>query len=110
MTVFRNPISYSIYALFGILVLLSFGESPLLVLQHLIVPYTVDVSRGVGDEGAKVFRAITFLVQALIAVSILLVVNAKSGGQRIGISIVGVILAIMYVLIVVLGYILPRFH
>lgn len=110
MTIFRNPVSYSFYVLFGTLTILSFGEEPLIVLQHLLLPYTVDVSHGVGSIGAKIFRAVTFLLQFLVLGSVLLVVNVKTSSKRVVFSILGILLVLMYFLAVVLGYIAPRLH
>ena len=90
--------------------LASFGEAPLVVLQHLILPYTVDISRGVGEAGASIFRGVTFLAQFLVALFVLAVVNAKAPGQRIVLSIFGILFVVMYSLIVAFGYVMPRFH
>jgi hypothetical protein len=110
MTVFRNPVSYSIFVLFFTLVILSYGESPLVVLQHLIFPYTVDISDGVGSVGATIFRAVTFVLQFLVAGSVALVVKSKTASTRVLLSITGVVLVVVYFLVVVLGYIAPRLH
>ena len=110
MSIFRNPVSYCIYFILGILVVTSFGEAPLVVLQHLILPYTVDISRGVGETGAATFRGVTFLAQLLIALFILLVVKAKATGPRVVLSIFGILFVVIYFLVVAFGYIMPRFH
>jgi len=110
MSIFRNPVSYCIYVACGTLLILSFGESLRVVFQHLILPYTVDISRGVGSEVAKVFRAVTFLLQFLVIGSVLLVANAKSKGQRVVLSIIGILLVVLYFLVVVFGYVVPRLH
>lgn len=110
MSVFRNPISYCIYCVVGILVLAGIGEAPLVVLQHLVLPYTVDISRGIGEAGASIFRAVTFSVQFLVILFIVLVVNAKKAGQRIVLSIFGILFVVVYFLVVVFGYVIPRFH
>lgn len=110
MSIFRNPISYSIYFFVVLLVIAGIGASPLTVLQHLFLPYTVDISRGVGDVGASIFRAVTLFLQFLIGLFAVLLTNAEKTGQRIVISIVGILLVAIYFLIVVFGYIMPRFH
>ncbi|MCH9694512.1 MAG: hypothetical protein K0U72_08390 [Gammaproteobacteria bacterium] len=110
MTLLRNPVSYSIYLASGILVLASVGESPLVVLQHLIVPYTVDVSRGFGEVGAQIFRATTFVTQCIVLASVAIVIHADSSSRRFALSILGIVFVIAYFLIITIGYIVPRFH
>lgn len=110
MSVFRNPVSYTAYIAIAILVLASRGESLPVVLQHIFVPYTVDVSRGVGDAGASIFRVVVFLSQAIIAIFLLLVANANEGGTRTVLSVLGVVSVICYTLLIAFGYVMPRFH
>lgn len=110
MSLFRNPVSYCIYFFVGVLALASFWEAPLIVLQHLFLPYTVDVSRGVGDVGASIFRAVTFVMQLLVILFVVLVAYANKTGHRIVLSIFGILFVVLYFLIVVFGYVVPGLH
>ena len=109
-SIFRNPVSYSIYFACSFLIVIGFGEAPLVVLQHLLLPYTLDISRGVGETGATMFRAIVFLAQSLVILFVLLVSNSEASGKRITLSVVGILLVFVYFLVVTFGYVVPRLH
>ncbi len=110
MSILRNPVSYATYLAFGTLFLASLGESPLVVLQHLLLPYTVDISRGVGDAGATIFRAVVFLAQALVVMAVLLLVHADKARNRALISAFGILFVLVYSVTVAFGYVIPRLH
>ena len=110
MSILRNPVSYATYVAFGVLFLASLGESPFVVLQHLLLPYTVDISRGVGEAGASIFRAVVFLAQALVVMSILLLVHADKARNRVLLSAFGILFVFVYSVVVAFGYVMPRFH
>ncbi len=109
-SVFRNPVSYSIYFACSFLIVISFGEAPLVVLQHIFLPYTLDIYRGVGETGATIFRAIVFLAQSLVILFVLLVSNSEAPGKRIILSVFGILFVFVYFMIVTFGYVVPRLH
>ena len=106
----RNPVSYSIYAFVILFVFIVFGESPIIVLQHIFLPYTVDVSRGIGDMGAPVFRAVAMISQCLMFLFVYLVTRLQPDRKRVVFSVLGIFFVASYFLIVVFGYVMPRFH
>ena len=106
----RNPVSYSLYAFVVLFAVISFGESPILVLQHVLVPYTVDISRGIGNAGVPVFRAVAMMSQCLMCFFIYMASRHQSKSRRLAFSVIGICFVILYFLIVAFAYVMPRLH
>lgn len=109
-SVVRNPISYSFYIFACIFLVISFGESLALVAQHVFLPYTVDVSRGIGDIAAMFFRVLVFVSQLLTGLLVYMVSKLPASSKRSLCSVVGIFFVIVYFLSVTVGYISPRLH
>lgn len=107
---FRNPVSYCIYVLTILFVVLSFREPPLLVMQHLLAPYTVDITSGVGETVAEAFRGFVLILQIPMLLLVYGVAKSPSGARRITMIILGIMFAVMYFLTIAIGYVAPRFH
>lgn len=106
----RNPISYAIYAFVVVFAIISFGESPTLVMQHIFIPYTVDVSRGIGETAASVFRIVVLISQCIMFLFVYAVTKLQSRRNRIIVSVIGIFFVALYFLIVAFGYVMPRLH
>lgn len=110
LTYLGNPVSYSIYLFVACFVVLSYGERPLLVVQHIFAPYTVDIARGVGQVVSTGFGIVVLLLQLVMFLFIYLVVKARKGGRKIVLSVLGIFFSSAYFFLVALGYIMPRLH
>lgn len=109
-SVVRNPISYSFYAFSVIFVVISFGESMSLVAQHIFLPYTIDVSRGIGDMADRLFCVWAIILQILVFLSVYVVTRLPPNNKRFLCSVIGVFFVVVYFLILTIGYVTPRLH
>lgn len=79
-------------------------------LQLIFVPYTYDITYGVGATGSIVYSVTLGIAQVgLIALTTLGVRLEKTLARRVVWSI-GIVLVIGYFLIMVLGYLINNFH
>lgn len=106
----RNPIAYSIYAFAVFFVVITYGESPILVMQHIFIPYTVDVSHGIGETASSVFRVVVMISQCLMLLFAYMVTKLQSHSDRLVFSVFGILFVALYFLIVAFGYVMPRLH
>ena len=109
-SLFGNPVAISVYVFVVLCVVFSFGESPLVVAQHILVPFTVDVSRGFGGSAVPIFRAVTLVSQLLVLLFVYLASRRQSTAGQVVTSVVGILLVTAHFLIVAVGFIMPRFH
>ena len=112
MVMSRNPVLWCLAA--GSLVLLiagiALGESVGVLVRHLLIPYSVDITRGVGRDGALWFRSLSLGLQALVAAAAFARSRATASDTRFSWSTAGVALTALYFILIVLGYLAPRFH
>ncbi|MEL7186199.1 MAG: hypothetical protein AAFN50_07160 [Pseudomonadota bacterium] len=105
-----NPVAISVYVFVVLCVVFSFGEPPLVVAQHILVPFTVDVSRGFGGSAVPIFRAVTLVSQLLVFLFMYLASRPQSNALKVTVSLVGILLVAVHFLIVAIGFVVPRFH
>ncbi len=111
-TLIRNPIVYAFAITAALLLLLSvfIGVHLLQTLQLIFVPYTYDITHGVGAAGSKIYAAALGAAQiGLIALTFLGVKIEETMTRRIVWSL-GVVLVIAYFVFMVLGYLINNFH
>ncbi|MEQ8691351.1 MAG: hypothetical protein RIC89_11015, partial [Pseudomonadales bacterium] len=65
---FKNPIVNTFIGFGGALLILSVfaGVNPLEVLQLIVVPYTYDISNGLGQLGARIFAGAMLATQVVL--------------------------------------------
>jgi hypothetical protein len=111
-TLFRNPIICTFAGIGAALLLLSIfiGLHLSQTLQLIFVPYTYDITHGVGATGAKIYSAALGVAQVgLITLATFGVKLEKTITRRVVWSI-GVVLVIIYFVIMVLGFLINNFH
>lgn len=107
-----NPITVCI-GIFMVLFLsvgVQLGASIGEIAQHIFLPYSVDITRGVGKQGATVFRAISLVLQLAVIGSVVARCNSQEKKVNALLSAVGVLLTSMYFIVLAVAYILPRLH
>ena len=117
-TLIRNPIVYTFAATGVTLLLLSvlIGVRLPQTLQLIFVPYTYDITYGVGATGSIVYSVTLGIAQVgLIALTTLGAKLENALARRVvwsrrAVWSIGVILVVVYFLIVVLGYLINNFH
>ncbi len=111
-TLIRNPIVYAFAATGAVLLLISIfiGVHLLQTLQLIFVPYTYDITRGVGATGSTIYAAALGFAQAGLITLIILGVKLKSTITRRLVWGLGVVLVIVYFVVMVLGYLINNFH
>jgi NADH:ubiquinone oxidoreductase subunit 6 (subunit J) len=111
-TRWKNPVSICLmicailFVALGIFIKAGTGN----IVQHRLLPYFVDITRGVGEYMDKVFGVVVFAVQlGLIG---LLVARSQSDGKktRVALSLGGVLFCLAYFILISGAYILPRLH
>ncbi len=86
------------------------GESITTISKILFAPFLLDISRGVGDSLAKIFRWVTFASYLIVIAIVVLRYLAKGKIAKITLSIIGIFLAIVHFSIVGLGYVSTGLH
>ncbi|MEQ9450803.1 MAG: hypothetical protein RJQ07_04380 [Pseudomonadales bacterium] len=109
---FNNPIVKTFVGFGGALLILSVfaGVNPLEVLQLIAVPYTYDISNGLGQLGARIFAGAMLATQALLVTLIALGNKTKNESTKRFIWVGGVILVVAYFVVLSLGFLLNLFH
>lgn len=111
-TLIRNPIVYTFAAIGGALILLSLflGLHPSQSLQLIFVPYTYDITHGVGSTGSKIYAIVLGAVQITLVVLTMLGVRLANVVARRFVWGIGVVLATVYFVVMVLGFLINNFH
>lgn len=111
-TLVKNPIVYTFAAIGATLLVLSiflglrFSEA----LQLIFVPYTYDISHGVGAAGSKIYAMTLIVVQFMLAALTLLGIRLENIVARRFVWVIGVLLAMVYFVAMALGYLINNFH
>lgn len=107
-----NPVTIFIaicvvlFMTFGI----QFGESIGTILKQILLPYFLDVSTGVGNQGALIFRAVALIIQLGVIGLVVARSSSTEKTNRAALSAVGIFLVLIYFVFVGVGYLLPRLH
>jgi hypothetical protein len=111
-TLIRNPIIYTFAAIGATLLLLSIfvGIHLAQTLQLIFVPYTYDITHGVGETGSKIYSLILGAAQVVLITLIALGVKFENTVTRRIVWSIGIALVIIYFIILVLGYLINNFH
>ena len=111
-TLIRNPITYTFAAIGAILLAISLfiGVAPSQTLQLIFVPYTYDITHGVGATGARIFSVGLGIGQLALIMLTAFGVKLDSVVTRRVVWGVGVVLVITYLVIMVLGFLINNFH
>lgn len=109
---FENPIVNTFVGFGGALLILSVfaGVNPLEVLQLIAVPYTYDISNALGQLGARVFAGAMLAAQIVLITLIALGNKTNNESTKRFIWVGGVILAVIYFVVLSLGFLLNNFH
>lgn len=86
------------------------GESVATVSKILFAPFLLDISRGVGDFAAQLFRWVTLGSYLLVIAMVVFRYRAKENSAQSFLSIFGIILTIIHFSIVGLGYLTTGLH
>lgn len=108
----RNPIVYAFAAMAAVLLLLSvfIGVQLVQTLQLILVPYTYDITHGVGATGSAIYAAVLGAAQlGMITLTILGGKIERTITRRFVWSI-GVVLVVAYFVVTVLGFLINNFH
>lgn len=107
-----NPITICIgicvvlFISFGI----QFGESIVTITQQIFLPYFLDISKGIGKQGALAFRGIVLIIQLGVIGLVIARSNSNEKNARAALSTFGILLVLVYFILIAVGYILPRLH
>lgn len=108
----NNPIAYTfagialVLALLCLFIGLHFSQT----LQLIFIPYTYDITRGVGATGAKIFSIVLASLQIiLIAMTVVASYLDKALTRRV-IWGLGATLVVVYFTLTALGYLINNFH
>ncbi len=80
------------------------------VAQILFAPFTLDISRGVGDFAAMLFRWITGATFLAIVLSLILVRRVEGNVAKSALNVGGILVTIVHFTIVGLGYFSTGLH
>jgi len=107
-----NPVTRAVAVGSALFLLLGWqiGANIGTIAMHLFLPYFVDISRGVGSSGAIIFRALAFLLQAGLIATVIASLATREKEFSKGLIALAVILIIVYLLLLIIGYLLPRLH
>lgn len=115
MTIYRNPVSYSVY--FGLFlflalpVLLGVGFSDLLpIWHHVLLPYTVDVDFDKVDGPEALLRLFYMFLQGMIVYFALKTSKAVTNSKKIAFSVLGILFVVMYFSVIFYSYVAANFH
>ena len=108
----KNPIVITFAALGAALMLTSIlvGVPISQALQLIFVPYTYDITHGVGATGSKIYAATLGVMQLILIVLTISGVKSEGAVARRIIWGIGILLVIIYFVIIVLGYLINNFH
>ena len=111
-TLIRNPIVYTFAAIGATLLLLSIfvGVHLSQTLQLIFVPYTYDITHGVGATGSKIYSVVLGAAQVGLITLTTLGIKLENTVTRRVVWSVGVVLVTIYFVIMVLGYLINNFH
>lgn len=108
----RNPIVYTFAAiavsLFIVAIFLGVGPSQ--TLQIIFVPYSYDITHGVGATGSRIYSIALAVAQIGLITLTICGVKLENIIARRAVWSIGVILVIIYFAVVVLGYLINNFH
>ena len=111
-TLIRNPIVYT-FAAIGVILLflaISLGLHLSQTLQLIFIPYTYDITHGVGATGTKMYSVALGVAQVgLITLTALGAKLENTVARRIVWSL-GVVLVTIYFVVMALGYLINNFH
>lgn len=111
-TLIRNPIAYTFAAIAVSLfvVAIFLGVRPSQTLQLIFVPYSYDITHGVGATGSKIYSIALGAAQiGLITLTTFGIKLENIFARRVVWSI-GVVLVIIYFAVVAFGYLINNFH
>ena len=111
-TLIRNPITYTFAAIAATLLVISLfiGVHLSQTLQLIFVPYTYDITYGVGAMGSKIYSVGLGAGQVVLIWLTTLGVKLENTVTRRVVWSIGVVLVITYFVIMVLGFLINNFH
>lgn len=107
-----NPVTICIVVcvLLSISFGIQFGESIGTILRQIFLPYSLDISRGTGRQGALAFRVVAFITQIGVIGLVVIRGISKEKATKAAVSMLGIILTLVYFAVIGAGYLLPRLH
>ena len=108
----KNPICYtflgiaSVLLLAGILLGVQISQS----LQLIFIPYTYDITRGVGRSGAAIYSGVLAVAQISLLVLAIIGSESQSTIKRRFVWGVGILLVVIYYVFMLLGYLANNLH
>ncbi len=111
-TLIRNPIVYTFAAIAAALLFLSIfiGLHLSQTLQLIFVPYTYDITHGVGATGSIIYSVALGTAQVGLITLTTLGVRLENTVTRRVVWSIGIVLVTIYFVIMVLGYLINNFH
>ena len=86
------------------------GESIATIAKILFAPFLLDITRGVGDFAAQIFRWITLASYLIVIALVVFRCLAKKKIAKISLSIIGIFFTIIHFFIVGLGLLSTGLH
>lgn len=96
----------------GFVVLWSTGlaESTITIARILFAPFTLDISRGMGDQGAQYFRYITGASYLIVIGFVVARYLAQENTVKVFLSALGILATVAHFVVVALGYFSTILH